>query len=767
MQPYSEKLKREIEAALKAKGPGYKPRTRHFGPDGSPLFTNRLILEDSPYLLQHAHNPVDWYPWGPEAFEKAKRENKPIFLSIGYSTCHWCHVMEKESFEDLKIARYLNEHFVCIKVDREERPDIDTIYMTALMLLNRSGGWPMSSFLTPEGKTFYAGTYFPPEHFYGLLQQVNQAWQERKQQVLQQAEAVARALQEVLSARSSEHKIDQSLFTRCLKTLRDIHDNKFGGFGGAPKFPSESYYLFLADWYFRERCPSCLEILEKDLDIIGRSGLHDQAGGGFHRYSTDERWLVPHFEKMLYNQANMARVYTRAWSITQNPYFSWIAERTLFYVLREMRSPEGGFYSATDADSEGKEGLYFTWTPDQIDKALNREDAAFAKDFYEITPGGNFEGRNILHIGSPLEFYIKTGKTGLADLLDRLERINSGLLKARARRVPPLRDEKIITAWNGMMISALSEGYENFHKAAFKEGALKSAEYIWQTGFKNQKGLARVIFNGHPGTQGVLKDYACLAEGLVHLYDITHDEKWLERAEKLADEMVKRFWDVKHGAFFMTEQSGNSAPLIAVPKDGNDGATPSGNSVAVNLLAMLAARSGSSLYESRAKATLNAFSEEINQHPASFAYMLVGAAKILHGEGGPKQYGAKGKVMARACWAASDTIEIRLFIRKGYHINSHKPSAKDLIPTTLGLSQRSSGEWKLEKIDYPRPENTRTGHSRIGLSIFKGEPVFKVKVSPRTQNPVQGPEIDLSIQACSSKACLSPEVLKLRLGLPK
>ncbi len=751
---------------MKAKGPNYRPRTRHLFPDGSPRFTNRLILEDSPYLLQHAHNPVDWYPWGPEAFEKAKQENKPIFLSIGYSTCHWCHVMEEECFEDLEIAKYLNDHFVSIKVDREQRPDIDTIYMTALLLLNRSGGWPMSSFLTPEGKTFYAGTYFPPQHFLRLLQQINNVWKNNRGQILQQADEVAKTLKEVLASESSAQKITKNTFKKCLEILRNIHDEKFGGFGGAPKFPSESNYLFLADLYFRNGCAECLEILKKDLDAIGRSGLHDQVGGGFHRYSTDARWLVPHFEKMLYNQANMARAYLKGWSITRNPYFAWIAKRTLEHVLRDMRSPEGAFYSATDADSEGKEGRYFLWTLDQITEALPSNYAKFAKDVYGITPIGNFEGANILHIESPLSFYARNTQSTLENLLKQLDKINLQLLNIRRSRIPPLRDEKIITAWNGMMITALAEGYEYFQQETFKSAALKAAEYLWKQNFDPETGLERVIFEGRSSMPAVLKDYACLAEAFVHLFDITRHHKWLRRAEKLAEEMISRFWDQQAGGFFMTEAVGYDTPVITRPKEAGDGATPSGNSIAVNLMAMLAARTGSPHYMRTAKETLEAFAQEINQRPASYPYMLIGAAKALYGEAGPKQYGARGKVMVRADWASEDTIEVTIFLEKGFHINSCDPSEESLIPTSLTISTASKG-WCLERTIYPKPINIEPGDAPTELLVYTGNTSIVAKVKAAETVPLRGPVLNLSLQVCSCRECLSPEVLTLSLGLPK
>ena len=761
-------FKKELEAAFKSKGPDYRPRTRHLNPDGTPKFINKLIFEDSPYLLQHAHNPVDWYPWGNEAFEKAKKEDKPIFLSIGYSTCHWCHVMEEECFENLEIARFLNEHYVCIKVDREQHPDIDTIYMTALMILNGRGGWPMSSFLTPDGKPFYAGTYFPPEHFLGLIKQINYSWHTQKAKILQQAEAVSKALHEILSGSVQKQKLSPDVFHRCLTIFESIHDNRFGGFGAAPKFPSESNYLFIADHYYRERYSSCLEILTKDLDIIGRSGLHDQVGGGFHRYSTDEQWLIPHFEKMLYNQANMARVYNKAYEISHNEYFGWIAQKTLNYVLEEMRSPEGGFYSATDADSEGKEGLYFTWTPEEIDKALNKEDAQFAKEIYSVTESGNFEGRNVLHISSPLSFYLETQNISLSELLQRLDKINSLLKQARAKRVPPLRDEKIIAAWNGMMITALAEGYEVFGNKAFKQGAIKAAEYIWQTGYAEGKGLKRIIFKGRPAIQGMLKDYAWLGEAFLSLYDITHEKKWLKRSEILAAQMVQRFWDKEKGGFFMSDQTQRKRMVTTIPKDNMEGATPSGNAVALNFFVMLADRTGDAKYKFKAQEMLNSFAAEINNQPASFPYMLIGAAKALHGEVGSKQYGARGKVMAKARWTNHDSIKITLFIDKGFHIYANNQSGQDIIPAKLTLSPASKKEWSIKDVAYPKPL-IKKGLLQKEIAFYQKQITILVKISKKDkQNPlVKGPELIFSFQVCSEKECLAPQELKLQLGLPK
>ncbi len=396
--PYSETLRAKLSDALAARGEGYQPRTHHLSAGGQPHYTNRLILEDSPYLLQHAHNPVDWYPWGTEAFERAKAEDKPIFLSIGYSTCHWCHVMERESFEDLEVARLMNRYFVCVKVDRERRPDVDDFYMTAVQVLGQRGGWPMSSFLTPDGEPFFGATYFPPDRFADLLERVHAAWADQRGQLVSQARQVTERVRRVTAARGTAQELEVEVFARAVGDLQQSHDERLGGFGGAPKFPHEPELLFLLARSLRHGDREALAIAETSLDAMARGGIYDQVGGGFHRYSVDARWLVPHFEKMLYNQAHLARAYAAVYRLTVEPFHARVARQTLDYFLREMTDPEGGFYSATDADSSGGEGEFFIWTPDELRAALPAEDAELAIALWGVTAAGNFEGKNILHL---------------------------------------------------------------------------------------------------------------------------------------------------------------------------------------------------------------------------------------------------------------------------------------------------------------------------------------------------------------------------------
>ena len=427
----------------------------------SPKYTNRLAEELSPYLRQHAHNPVDWYPWGKEAFDKAREEDKPVFLSIGYSTCHWCHVMEHESFDNEEVAACLNAHFVSIKLDREQRPDLDDIYMTGVQMLTGQGGWPMSNFLTPDGKPFFAGTYFPPANFLKLLEQIAEVWRERRSEVTGQADEIATAIARFVAARTDARSLPDDLCARASEELLGRLDERNGGIGGAPKFPNESTLLLLLEDWQRNRNRRSLEALSLTLDKMAEGGIYDQICGGFHRYAVDATWLVPHFEKMLYNQAQLVRVYSRAAVLTGNAAWRRVVEQTVAYLLRDMTDEHGTFYSATDADSEGEEGRFFLWTPAQMDEVLEADDAALVKDLYCVSEGGNFEGRNILHLNGSLAQYAAIHGMEEIDLWTRLAAIHDRLCTIREARIHPLRDEKIITAWNAMMIASLAvAGFE-------------------------------------------------------------------------------------------------------------------------------------------------------------------------------------------------------------------------------------------------------------------------------------------------------------------
>ena len=771
--PLPQDLEARVAAALAAKGADYVPRTEHRLPDGRPRYTNRLILEDSPYLLQHAHNPVNWYPWGEAAFEAARRTGRPIFLSIGYSTCHWCHVMERESFENPEIARFLNEHFIPVKVDRERRPDVDEIYMTAVMLTTGHGGWPLSTFLTPEGRPFFGGTYFPAEEFLKVLQGVDELWRDRPGYVKAQAAKLAQAVVRYNTHRRQAGTLSEGVFAETAEAILTGYDEVQGGFGTAPKFPHESELLFLEQYYWRTRDARTLHALDTTLDAMAHGGIYDQVGGGFHRYSTTPDWLVPHFEKMLYNQALLARVYTGMYALSRAPRRARVAVQTLDYVLRDMQAPGGAFYSATDADSEGQEGAFFLWTPAQLRAALPKDDARLAIEFFGATDRGNFEGRNILHVPVPPEAFVRSHGMSLEALLARVERIRERLYEVREHRTHPGRDGKIVTAWNGMMVTALAEAGRLLGKARYTEAAARAADFLWGQARRPDGGLWRVHLDGRSSVAGKLDDYAAYAQGLIALYDTTADIRWLDRARTMADQMIERFEDPDQGGLFMTEQ-GDQKGLFVRPKRFADGALPSGNAMALRVLAGLYARSGEPVYEDRANALVAAATAGLGRYPQSHSYLLIGLDELRHGLAGPLEYAARGRVRSELREPSigprgdrvSVVVEARM--RPGWHINAHRITDPDLVPTVIGLGQ--TPHWRVDGVDYPSPVTRRLGFSRSPLTLYEGRARFTVRLERIDATATETPPIlplRLRVQACSDKVCLAPEAAVLELALPE
>ncbi|MCU7872759.1 MAG: thioredoxin domain-containing protein [Candidatus Thiodiazotropha sp. (ex Lucinoma borealis)] len=760
-------MEQKLNAAYLAKGIAYQPRTEHFNEDGTPRYINRLILEDSPYLLQHAHNPVDWYSWSEEAFERAKRENKPVFLSIGYSTCHWCHVMERESFEDPAIAAVLNEHFIAIKVDRESHPDVDQIYMTAVMLLTGHGGWPMSSFLTPQGKPFFGGTYYTPAQFTSLLQQIIQLWDERQTDVEKQAERVADAVAASNNLDGQAKTLDQGVISKAVKTMHRSFDEIQGGFGQAPKFPREPWLYLLLDQAERLGDQQALQMLEVTLDQMARGGIYDQVGGGFHRYSTDYEWLVPHFEKMLYNQAHLSRIYLGAWRLTGREQFRRVVTQTLDYVLREMTLPEGGFYSATDADSEGEEGLFFTWTQAEITAALKKEDAKLANSLYGVSSNGNFEGRNILHLEQGLEASAKQHKIAVASLRDQVDHINSSLLQVRNRRIPPLRDDKIVTAWNGMMITAFAQAADILNEPAYRQAAEKAAEFIWLHNRRDEGQLWRVHLDGQSSIKATQEDYAYLAEALLYLYDLSGDSKWLQRAEELANALIKRFLDKDSDGFFMNEAD-SSITAMGRPKDeGSDNAMPSGSSVAIHVLQRLWQRTGNIEYRNLTDALIARFAPSIEHNPNSYAYLLSAVVSHHHGELGSRAYAAQGGIRIEGNLkqtSSQSLLSVEIDIPQGWHINSNQPLDKDLIATRLSLPEQVTG-WKIGPVTYPKSEQQTLAFQDAPLSVFTGKLLLQAFVTEEGKSPPASSSLPVSVrlQACNDQVCLAPELVTLRV----
>jgi len=594
---------------------------------------NRLIHEKSPYLLQHAHNPVDWYPWGEEAFAKARAEGKPIFLSIGYSTCHWCHVMERESFEDPELAALLNQRFVSIKVDREEHPDVDQVYMHAVTALTGHGGWPLTVFLTPERKPFFGGTYFPPERRWNMpslrevLTSVAEAWEQKQPDILASAESLTAALTQQLAGAAAPGAITPDVLEAAFNQAVGGFDSVEGGFGSAPKFPRSHELSFLLRFGARTGRAQALEMVTTTLDHLARGGIHDQLGGGFHRYSTDARWLVPHFEKMLYDQALLARTFLEAFRVTHNPAHAEVARGIFAYVLRDLTDSQGGFYSAEDADSEGEEGKFYVWTPREVIGVLGPEEGELFTRFYGVTAEGHVEhGASILHVAQPLEAFATLTGGDPEALRRRLAAAREQLLAERSRRVRPHRDDKILTSWNGLMIAALAYGAATLDEPRYLDAAQRAARFVLTSLMRDGR-LLRRFREAEARYAGTLEDYAFFCEGLLELYEADFDPQWLAHATRLAAQMIDRFWDAEGGGFLFRDTA--EEPLIVRSKDVHDGATPSGNSVAALVLLRLGRLTAEARFEDIGRRTVEAFSRDVAREPFGFTQMLSAAEFAL------------------------------------------------------------------------------------------------------------------------------------------
>jgi len=588
---------------------------------------NRLIQETSPYLLQHAHNPVDWYPWCDEAFQKAEAEDKPIFLSVGYSSCHWCHVMERESFENERIAALLNEHFVSIKVDREERPDVDQIYMNAVQAFTGHGGWPMSVFLTPEGRPFWGGTYFPPTDARGMpgfdrvLLGVSNAWTSKREEIESSSKQLTEQLEGACRPPKSEGALDDDLIRNAVRQLERAFDPVNGGFGPAPKFPHPMDLRLLLRHHARTNDDHALHMARHALDKMARGGIHDHLGGGFARYSTDERWLVPHFEKMLYDNALLGSAYVEAFQLTGDPELAQVARGIFDYVLGRMTAPEGGFYSAEDADSEGEEGKYYVWTLEEIRSVLGPERAEVFAAVYDVTAEGNWEGKTILNLPKPIDQAAQALGSQVDDLRRQLAEDRAALLEARQRREPPFKDTKVLAAWNGLMIAALARGARAFDEPRYLQAATAAARFVLERMRAEDGRLLRSWKDGQAKHHAYLDDYANMIDGLTNLYEMTGDPAWLRGALELADGMTERFQDAEEGGFFYTARDHEA--LISRTKDAIDNATPSGNAMAATALARLAALTGRDNLEDRAWETLRTVRAVMERAPTAAAQSLI------------------------------------------------------------------------------------------------------------------------------------------------
>ena len=678
---------------------------------------NRLIRETSPYLLQHARNPVDWYPWGDEAFLQARREDKPVFLSVGYSTCHWCHVMARESFKNEAVAKILNENFVSIKVDREERPDLDELYLNATQLLTGGGGWPNSVWLTPDGTPWYGGTYFPPEDsagrpgFKSVLRELAEIWKNRRPEALAQAERLTQALRQMTSSReyAGRGQLRRDLVESALRELEGAFDLRHAGFGDAPKFPPHQSLGLLFEELGRTGDAARLMIATRTLDAMAGGGIHDQVGGGFHRYATDAAWVLPHFEKMLYDNAQLVRAYVQGYLLTRNPEYRRVAMDTCEWALREMRDPGGGFYSALDADSEGAEGKFYLWQPEEILEVLGpAEGQLWGRVFGVEAPGPR-----VLHRSQPWEAIATAEGLDPAELRSRLDRSRGRLLERRNLRVRPRRDDKVLAGWNGLMIGSLAWAGRHLGETRYTAAAAEAADFV--LGVMRPGGrLLHTYRDGAAKVDAFLDDYAFLADGLLDLYEATAATRWLAEAQSLTETLLARFSDPEDGGFFFAGPE--QKDLIVRAKDMLDKATPSGNGVAAKVLVRLGRLAREPRYFEPARDLFESFLGWLERAPRATESLILAAAMYLDqatGEaaGAPAQPTAlvrkkpltieAGATRTKA--APGETIEvlIRLTIDRGWHINSHRPLLDDLVPTTLRLSPNGASGAALGEVIYP------------------------------------------------------------------
>jgi uncharacterized protein YyaL (SSP411 family) len=756
--------------------------------------TNRLIHEKSPYLLQHAHNPVDWYPWGPEAFERARREDKPIFLSVGYSSCYWCHVMERECFENEKIARMLNDDFVSIKVDREERPDIDQAYMNAVHALTGRGGWPMSVFLLPDGRPFSGGTYFPPDQFEAVLTHVAGRYRDSRTEVVSVAERVAASAQaaSTIPGGDQQTELSRDLVLRATDELRDQFDAERGGFGTAPKFPPYNALALLLYESGRTGDRDLLAMATSTLEAMALGGIRDHIGGGFHRYSTDARWHVPHFEKMLYDNALLSRSYVKAYGITEDPLFRQVAEEVYAWVQREMMTGDGGFSTALDAESQGVEGKFYLWTRSEVLHVLGPgEGDAFCR-VYNIEEGGNYReeatgrptGENVPYLTQRISEQGSRSAAPPAGLDGNWATARGKLLAARDQRTHPRLDDKVLGAWNGLMIGSFARAGRVLGQPQYTAVAERAAEFVWEH-VRRDGELLRRWREGEAKHPGYLDDHVFVADGLLELYDATGDTVWLAQAQQLMDEAVVKFWDDREGGFFYT--SAEAEQLFVRLKDVFDQPLPSGNAIAAQVLMRLAAATGEQRYWDLAGRTLRALAPWMARAPRGTEALILAAATYL--DSGPKGAEPPRADRSPAAVPSSTAVEehplrieavasqsqvspgarfeiaVRLEIADGWHINSHEPRQEYLIPTAVEVPQGSPvtpGE-----IAYPDGELVSLADGAEPMSVYSGSVSFAVplRLDPRAKPGPTTVNLVVRFQACDDSLCLAPQRVTLPVPL--
>ena len=739
-----------LEAALAARGPGYRPNTHLLDAEGAPRYTNRLILEASPYLLQHAHNPVDWHPWGEEALDLARRLDRPVFLSVGYATCHWCHVMEEESFDNEQVAALLNASFIPVKLDREARPDLDHAYMLATQMLTGHGGWPNSVFLLPDGRPFYSGSYFPRANFLHLLSSVVEAWEDRERRAAleQQAARLTEAIAALGARRTEAAPLGEAVSRAAAAAIGRAHNVVDGGFSRSMQFPQEVWLLFLLDHWRRHGDSAALDTALRSLRAIAAGGFHDHAGGGFHRYTVDANWRTPHFEKMLYNQALLSRAFVEAHAATGEPAFRRAACRAFDYVARDMTVREGdaagAFHAAEDADSlapsgQREEGYFYVWTPDSIRAELGDADGAEADRRLGLGEPPTLECGAVAHLPPG-------GETDFESLDPLLERMRA----AREARPRPRRDDKVITEWNGMMIRALAEGGVRFSDPVRVKAAESAANAVRRALWSPDHGLRRFHSEGRAEGAGQLPDYACMGLACLALHDATLAPVWRDWAVAIAREIETRF-DDGAGRYRFSEAGSPLGPVY----DADDSATPSGESAALEFLARLSLRTGDPAYPARAEALRDEVSGAASSHPQTRTGSILAAGILEGGETETSRGLAKGNGRASAFLDGS-VAHVEVELADGWHVNSDRPHHPDLIPTVLRIATGMPGA----EIVYPRMVERDLGFMDEPLALFESKFTIRAVWPAAPVGPVQ---VELTIQPCSDRICLPPETHLFRL----
>ncbi|MCK6472481.1 MAG: thioredoxin domain-containing protein [Planctomycetes bacterium] len=755
------------------------------GSAGKPPHTNRLAKETSPYLLQHAHNPVDWYPWGPEAFAKARAEQKPIFLSVGYSACHWCHVMEHECFEDEEVAKVLNEGFVSIKVDREERPDVDDIYMHYVQMVTQRGGWPMSVVMTPEGLPFFGGTYFPKQQFMPIMDRIREGWATERERLNTFAEKAKEALKSYAEQDlpAADRPLDRGTVERFVPFQVERFDFEEGGNAGAPKFPPHSALALLLEIVAGGKAEKpAREMLALTLDKMQLGGIHDHVGGGFHRYSTDGFWLLPHFEKMLYDNAQLAAVYARASVVLQDPAYARTSRGIYDWVLREMTSKDGAFYSAYDADSDGEEGKFYVWDRNEVDKILG-DDADLFCELYQIRPEGNFHdeathqpsGMNIPHLAQSLDAHAKR----LDRDPDELRAWAAGCLEklraVRAKRVWPGLDDKVLTSWNALMIGSLAQGGLALKEPAYTKAAVRAADWLLRN-LRGKDGRWRATYNrGQARLAAYQDDHAFLAEAFLDLHEATGEKRWVDETERVVAEMDRHFWDAAKGGYFFTAD--DHEELLIRMKKPADNATPSGNGIAAQALVRLARATGKKAYAERAVEVMKAYHIFMDKAPAMVESMLVALDEFLEDGhaiasivAAPAAKVTRGPVTAELLLGAGSLlaggrvpVAVRLEFEPQWHVQAHEPSQKGLVGTAVRLESAALGA--LKDFRYPAAEELTAPELGGALAVYKS-PVLVGAWLEVPEDLAPGTarlQVEVTFQACDERSCARPEQVLLTL----